>query len=50
MHTVIENLRDEFRRAADEKFKEASQRYFKEAVEVYGIRTAQVTELSKRYY
>ncbi len=50
MHTVIENLRDEFRRVADEKFKEASQRYFKEAVEVYGIRSAQVTELSKRYY
>lgn len=50
MHTVIENLRDEFRKVADEKFKAASQRYFKEAVEVYGIRSAQVTELSKRYY
>jgi len=50
MNHVLQNLRGELKQNADEKIRESGKRYFKEPVEMYGMKSATVLEIGKRYY
>jgi 3-methyladenine DNA glycosylase AlkD len=50
MNKLISDLRKEFQQNADEHTKNTAQRFFKEKVTVYGIKTAIVTRMSRRYF
>lgn len=50
MSTMILEIRKELKRKADERTRSGSQRYFKEKVKVYGVKTADVTKISKKYF
>jgi 3-methyladenine DNA glycosylase AlkD len=50
MHNIIENLRAELMRNADEKVKVSGERFFREEVRMYGVRSAAVARISKEYY
>ncbi len=50
MANIIENLRKELIRNADEKTKLSGERFFKEAVKMYGIKSAVVIRISKDHY
>jgi 3-methyladenine DNA glycosylase AlkD len=50
MNKVIENLRQELINNADEKTRLSGERYFKEDVKLYGLKSADVSRISKEYY
>jgi len=47
--TLIENVREDLRNAADVATKESAQRFFKEYVRFYGVKNAMVHKISKQY-
>ena len=50
MNTSIQNLRTELTESADEKTRAATQRFFKEEVRCYGVKSAAVKSIAKRYW
>lgn len=48
--TVVQDIRDELKRNADEATRISSLRFFKEEVGIYGIKTAVVRRIAKQYY
>jgi 3-methyladenine DNA glycosylase AlkD len=50
MKNVILRIREELKANGDEKAKESGQRFFKEAVKMYGVKTALVTKIGKKYF
>jgi 3-methyladenine DNA glycosylase AlkD len=50
MNTTIQNLRAELTGSADEKTRVATQRFFKEEVRCYGVKSADVKSIAKRYW
>lgn len=50
MNKTIYNLRKELQKNIDEHTKNTAQRFFKEQIKVYGIKTATVSKISKRYF
>jgi 3-methyladenine DNA glycosylase AlkD len=50
MKNIIENLRKELINNADEKTRISGERYFKEEVKLYGLKSADVSRISKEYY
>jgi len=50
MNNIIENLRQELINNADEKTRLSGERYFKEDVKLYGLKSADVSRISKEYY
>ncbi len=50
MSTIISNLRKELKENSDEKTKQSSQNFFKETVQCYGIKSAVVGQIGKKYF
>jgi 3-methyladenine DNA glycosylase AlkD len=50
MSHIVENVRSELIRNADEKAKASGERFFKENVRLYGIRSADVIRIGKDYF
>jgi 3-methyladenine DNA glycosylase AlkD len=50
MNKIIENIRLEFVKIADEKTRLSGERFFKEDVKLYGIKSAEVIHISKEHY
>jgi 3-methyladenine DNA glycosylase AlkD len=50
MDKIINNIRLELIQNADEKTKLSGERFFKEDVKLYGIKSADVSRISKEYY
>jgi 3-methyladenine DNA glycosylase AlkD len=50
MNRIIENIRLELIRNADEKTKLSGERFFKEDIKLYGIKSAVVTKIGKEHY
>jgi 3-methyladenine DNA glycosylase AlkD len=50
MEKLISDLREELRQNIDEHTRNTAQRFFREKVVVYGIKTAVVTKISKKYF
>ena len=50
MNRIIENLRSDLIRNADEKTKLSGERFFKEDVKLYGIKSALVQQIGKDHY
>lgn len=50
MNKIIENLRQELINNADEKTRLSGERFFKEDVRLYGIKSANVSRISKDHY
>ncbi len=47
---ILSNIRSELKKNADEKTKDSGIRFFKEEVKLYGVKTATVKKLAKKYY
>lgn len=50
MNKIIESIREELQRNADEETRVSGQRFFKEETKTYGVKTATVTRLGKQYF
>ncbi len=50
MDYVIENIRKDLIRNADEKIKQSGERFFRESVKMYGLKSAMVTAIGKEHY
>jgi len=50
MNKIIENLRDELIKNSDEKTRLSGERFFKEDVKLYGIKSAEVSRISKELF
>jgi 3-methyladenine DNA glycosylase AlkD len=50
MDDVLSNIRKELMQNADEHARSTAQRFFKEKIKLYGIKTAIVSRISKRYF
>jgi len=50
MDPVISKIRQELKSQADPRIRDSSQRYFKEEIMCYGIKTAAVTAIAKKYW
>lgn len=50
MPGVIESLRKHLSENADEKIKEGGKRYFKEEIQLYGVKTATVTQIGNQTF
>ena len=50
MNNIIENLRQELIKNADEKTRLSGERFFKEEVKLYGLKSADVSRISKEHY
>lgn len=50
MDKILDALREELKKNADEKTRLSSQRFFKEEIKVYGIKSAQVNKISKEIF
>lgn len=50
MNTILSDLRSELKQHADEKTRESGKRYFKESINLYGIKTAVVSQIGKKYF
>ena len=50
MNNIIENLRQELIQNANEKTRLSGERFFKEDVKLYGIKSADVSRISKEHY
>ena len=50
MMAIIDSIRREFRENASEKTRESAKRFFKEEIALYGLKSAFVRQVSKKYY
>lgn len=50
MNRIIEDIRIELYKNADEKVRISSERFFKEPVKLYGVRTAEIVRIGKEFY
>jgi 3-methyladenine DNA glycosylase AlkD len=50
MSTIIQQLRADLQANVDEQTKQTAQHFFKEQVKVYGIKTATVGQIAKKYW
>ena len=50
MDPVISQIRQELKNQADPQIRQTSQRFFKEEIACYGIKTAAVTGIAKKYW
>jgi len=50
MNTLLNKLRKELKQNADKKTKDSTKRFFKEEVKSYGVKTAVVRKIGKRYF
>lgn len=50
MSEIIDKIREELIQDADEKTKSSGERFFKEEVKLYGLKSAEVSRISKEYY
>ena len=50
MLKIVTNIRKDLKKNSDKKTKESSKRFFKEEVLVYGVKSAIVSEISKKYF
>jgi 3-methyladenine DNA glycosylase AlkD len=50
METIIEKIRKELIRNADEKTRIQGERFFKENVKIYGLKSAQTVQISKEFF
>jgi len=50
MQPIISRIRKELKRHADESLKKSGERYFKEKVKMYGMKTALVIQIGKKYW
>jgi len=50
MTSILSSVKQELIANADEKTKQSGQRFFKEAVNLYGVKTATVTQIAKKYF
>jgi 3-methyladenine DNA glycosylase AlkD len=50
MNPIIQNIRQDLEANADTHTKETAQHYFKEDVKVYGVKTATVGKIAKKYW
>lgn len=50
MSDMLQKIRAELRENSDARIRESSKRYFKEDIKVYGIKTAAVTQISKKHF
>ncbi len=50
MNDIISDIRQELEQNADEKTKASSTRFFKEEVKSYGVKTAIVKKMAKKYF
>jgi len=50
MNNILQRIRTELKENIDEHTKDTAQRFFKEKVKFYGIKTATVTKISKKFY
>ena len=48
--TLINQIQTELKQNADEKLKKSGERFFKEKVKMYGIKTAVVVQIGKKYW
>jgi len=49
MESIIQEIRQELKKNSDEHTRESGQRFFKEEVKLYGVKTAQVSQIGKIY-
>lgn len=49
-NNILSSIRSELKKNADDKTKASSDHFFKEEVRVYGVKTALVSDIAKRYY
>ena len=50
MKNVIEKIRKELKLNSDEKTRQSGERFFKEAIKLYGVKTAIVGNIGKKYF
>jgi 3-methyladenine DNA glycosylase AlkD len=50
MNPILTELRADLAANADEQIKQGAKRYFKEEIKVYGIKTATVVKIAKKYW
>lgn len=50
MDNIIAQIRQNLIQIADEKTREGGQRFFKEEVKLYGVKTAEVNKIGKKYF
>jgi 3-methyladenine DNA glycosylase AlkD len=50
MNNIIKNLREELIKNADEKTRLSGERFFKEDVKLYGIKSSEVSRISKEHF
>ncbi|MDK2835150.1 MAG: hypothetical protein PWP63_2237 [Methanolobus sp.] len=50
MNTVIPEIRQELQQNIDEQTKNSGPRFFKEEVKLYGVKTALVSKMAKKYF
>ncbi len=50
MKVIILKVRKELKQHANEQIRNGAQRYFKERIEVYGMKTADVRKISRKYF
>ena len=50
MYPVIENIKKDFLAVADEKTRRSGERFFREEVKLYGVKSAAVEEIGKKYF
>jgi 3-methyladenine DNA glycosylase AlkD len=50
MNSIIENIRAELIRNADEKTRLQGEKFFKENIKIHGLKSAQLEKISKAYY
>lgn len=50
MNTTIKKIREELKALSDEDVKKSAQRFFKEKIKVYGLKTAEVRKIAKKYF
>jgi 3-methyladenine DNA glycosylase AlkD len=50
MSALIGNIRKELKQNSDPEIQESSRRFFKEDIQVYGMKTALVTQIAKKFF
>jgi 3-methyladenine DNA glycosylase AlkD len=50
MESIISDIRKQLKKSGDEKTRATSQRFFKEEIKCFGVKTADVTRMSKESY
>ena len=50
MNSIIDKIRQELEENIDEKTQRTSQNFFKEKIKFYGVKTATVNKIGKKYF